>query len=305
MTERDDGVDWSALFHAEGSAADTPLHLRALADDDARAHVEGYSHLWSLVRGLDGRAWPATAPAARLVLGLLDDLSLWPDDPTMHDALLIWLHRFGALADLGDRAPAIRARVADRWTELREWTTAYLSVDSDAVVRTCMWEDGTGLGALVLEQATLACFDAVPEILVRTLPHLDSPRAHRRACAAAAVGALAQHPSLSPQRPALVDRLVSTARSAESPWALATIMIATGRLHGDTSPWLTHANMGVRSCAALAPELATDKRATEILLDWTRSPQAFDASFGDSASPPQLQHQDLLSQALEQRAGQT
>jgi hypothetical protein len=31
-------------------------------------------------------------------------------------------------------------------------------------------EDGTGLGELVLEQATLACFDAVPEILVRTLP---------------------------------------------------------------------------------------------------------------------------------------
>jgi hypothetical protein len=44
--DRTHDVDWSGLFHASGPASDTPRHLVALLGKDARASVDGYSHLW-------------------------------------------------------------------------------------------------------------------------------------------------------------------------------------------------------------------------------------------------------------------
>jgi hypothetical protein len=179
-------VDWSGLFHAVGPACDTPRHLAALLGDDAKAFVDGYSHLWSTTLRREGKAWPATAPTALLVAELLDNPLLGPDDPSLPDAMLAYLYAVGVAADLGDRAAEIRARVEDRARELRAWTDDYLSAGADGRAR--MWQDGTGLGGLVLDQAALACFDLVPTLLRRTLPHLASERAGRRTCAAAAVG---------------------------------------------------------------------------------------------------------------------
>ncbi|WP_046506169.1 hypothetical protein [Streptomyces odonnellii] len=106
--------------------------------------------------------------------------------------MLAYLYPIGVAADFGDRAAEIRARVKDRTPELRAWTAEYVSTDADGRAR--MWRDGTGLGELVLDQAALACFDLVPALLWRTLPHLASERARRRTCAAAAVGSLARSP---------------------------------------------------------------------------------------------------------------
>ncbi|MGI5254464.1 hypothetical protein [Actinacidiphila glaucinigra] len=50
-----------------------------------------------------------------------------------------------------------------------------MSTDADGRAR--MWRDGTGPGELVLDQAALACFDLVPVLLRRALPHLASERA--------------------------------------------------------------------------------------------------------------------------------
>lgn len=167
-----------------------------------------------------------------------------------------------------------------------------------------MWQDGTEVGELVLDQAALACFDLAPSLLLCVLPHLASERGNRRACAAAAVGALARHPSASSRRPALVERLTAVGRAADSPYGLATVLIAIGRLGGDTRPWLTSPHAGVRVCAALAPGLAGDDAANRTLLELTRSPHAFAESFGDMATPPQLRckpYQDLLTDELLRR----
>ncbi|WP_404962126.1 DUF4259 domain-containing protein [Streptomyces sp. 147326] len=259
VVDRTDDVDWSGLFHAFGPASDTPRHLAALLGDDAKALVDGYSHLWSTTLRREGKAWPSTAPTAWLVAELLDDPLSGPDDPSLPDAMLAYLHAVGVAADLGDRAAEIRARVENRAPELQAWTAYYLSADADARAR--MWRDGTELGELVLAQASLACFALVPSLLRRVLPHLASERGSRRACAAAAVGALARHPSASSQRPALLKQLTSMARAADSSHSLATILIAIGHLGGDTRPWLTDPHAGVRVCAAVAPGLGNDTAA--------------------------------------------
>ncbi|MFG2824485.1 hypothetical protein ACGFX4_34275 [Kitasatospora sp. NPDC048365] len=295
MVDHPDDVEWSRLFHGSGPACDTPRHLSALLGDDATTFVDGYSHLWSTTLRREGRAWPSTAPTALLVAELLDDSLLGADDPTLPDAMLAYLHAIGVAADLGDHAAVTRARVEHHAAELRAWTSDYLAADRDGRAR--MWQDGTGLGELVLDQAALACFDLVPTLLRRVLPHLASERPRRRACAAAAIGSLARHPSASAQRPALLEQLTSAARATESPHDLATMLIAVGDLGGDTRPWLTAPNAGVRGCAALAPGLSGDATADRVLLDLARSPRAFVDSFGDMAPPLQLQsrpHQDLL-----------
>lgn len=294
-----DDVDWSGLFHALGPASDTPRHLKALLGEDARAFVDGYSHLWSVTMRPDGRAWPATAPTALLVVELLDDPMLGPDDPSMRDAMLAYLYRVGVVADLGGEAAEIRNRAEARGLELRGWTAEYLSADAER--RAGMWEDGTGLGELVLDQAAVACFAVVPGVLERVTPRLDSARARHRVCAAAAVGTLAQHPSALAQRPALVQRLAEMAAVADSSYDLATILMAIGQLGGDTRPWLSNPHAGVRGCAALAPELAGDEAATRVLRELALFPRAFGESFGDMAPPLQFQakpYQDLLGRGL-------
>ncbi|MFE2531020.1 hypothetical protein [Streptomyces sp. NPDC059371] len=295
MVDRMDDVDWSGLFHAEGRASDTPRRLAALLGDDADAFVDGYTHLWSTTLRREGKAWPATAPTALLVAELLDNPLLGPDDPSMQDAMLAYLYAVGVAADLGERAPEVRARGEGRAAELRAWTDAYLAADADARAR--MWRDGTGRGELVLDRAALACFDLVPTLLRPTLPHLASERLQRRTCAAVAVGSLAGHPSASAQRPALLDRLTSMARAAESAYEVATLLIAIGRLGGDTRPWLTDPHTGVRVCAALAPGLTGDDTAERIRSELRDTPSAFGESFGDMAPPLQFQfnpYQDLL-----------
>ena len=161
-----------------------------------------------------------------------------------------------------------------------------------------------GLGDVVLDQARLACFDAVPAILPRVLPHLASARPKRRACAAAAIGELARHPSAAKQRPALIGKLVSAAARAETAYDLASVVIAIGRLGGDTRTWLGDPRPGIHGSAALAPALVEDQRATDILIEMSRSPETFTASFGDSAPPHHFMigpPRDLFAEALQGR----
>ncbi|MFE3168396.1 hypothetical protein [Streptomyces sp. NPDC059224] len=300
VDDRTHDVDWSGLFHASGPASDTPRHLAALLGEDVRASVDGYSHLWSATLRREGKAWPATAPTAMLVADLLDNPLLGLDDPSLPDAMLAYLYGVGAAADLGDQATEIRARVQDRAPELRGWTVEYVAADADGRAR--MWQDGTGLGELVLDQAALACFDVVPVLLQRALPYLASERARRRTCAAAAVGVLARHPAASAQRSELLKQLTSMALVADSSHDLATMVIAIGHLGGDTRPWLTDPHAGIRVCAALAPDRAANDTAEHVLMELERSPQAFNKSFGDMAPPLQLQFQSLQDLLAGRRA---
>lgn len=306
MTEHLDAVDWASLFHAEGSAADTPERLRAMLNGedktDLTAWFGGHIHLQQVLPP-KGKAWPATAPAALLVTDLLDDPRL---DAALGWTLLSHLRNFALAADLGDGEPAMRSRVRRRAPEIDAWTKACLA--ADAAGRERLWAEDGGLGGLVLDQARLACFDAVPEVLNRVLPHLSGGDVRNRAAAASAVGVLARHPSATARRPTLMVQLASMAGDtsvAESSHAVATILIALGLLGGDTRPWLADPDPGVRGCAALAPGLAGDVAATEVLVQLSRAPRAFGVSFGDRLPPPQAlqvrRFSGLLTDALLER----
>ncbi|MFD9125709.1 hypothetical protein [Kitasatospora sp. NPDC059571] len=214
MAERTEDVGWSGLFDALGPATDTPWQLEALLGDDAGAFVGGYAHLWSTTLRRDGRAWPATAPTALLVVDLLDDPLLGPDDPALADAMLVYLYAVAVAADLGDRA-----------------------ADPDP---------GGG-------------------------PYAGS---------------------------AELDGRLPVGRAADSPYDLATILIAIGHRGGDTRTWLGHPHAGVRGSAAPAPARGGDDGAAQVLQRLAQSPHAFRTSFGDLAPPLQFQfepHQNLLT----------
>lgn len=219
--------------------------------------------------------------------------------------MLAYLQTVGAAADLGDRESGIRADVECRAAQLATWTAAYLAAEPEE--RVLMWMDATELGGGVLDQARLACFDAVPVILPRVLPYLGSACPRRRACAAAAVGELARHPSAAQQRPARIRELESVAARADTTYDLASVVIAIGRLGGDTRAWLEDPRPGVYGCAALALALAEDPRATAFLIEISRSPEVFTASFGDMAPPHHFMispQRDLFAEALQGRVRQ-
>lgn len=61
---------WAELFHAYGPSTDTPAHLFALVAGPAAARREGLAHLSSAILH-QGTPWPATAPVAEVLVGLL------------------------------------------------------------------------------------------------------------------------------------------------------------------------------------------------------------------------------------------
>ncbi len=98
MLERLHNVDWSALTHAYGPAADVPELIRALAGADRQARKDAY---WELYGNIfhQGTRYPATAPAVPFLLELLAD----PATPDRHELLLLLTHlvcgQFGVAAD--------------------------------------------------------------------------------------------------------------------------------------------------------------------------------------------------------------
>ncbi|MCM2417704.1 hypothetical protein [Streptomyces sp. RKAG293] len=261
-----DAFDCSRFTHARGPATDTPGHLRALLGDDARAFVAGYSHLWSETLRPDGGAWSVTAPVALVVTEFLDDPRLGPDDPSMRDAMLAYLHRVAVVGDLGEDAEMFRAR----------------GEQSEA----------------------LACYDRAPEILAKVLPHLQADRSRQRICAAAAVGRLARHPSAATLRHALIEQIEEMTALAECPYDRATLVFAIGDLGGVPRHWLNDPIPAVRGSAALAATLADDEASTSVLLALSRSPRAFGESLGGMAVPLQFMvppYPDLIAEVLVQR----
>lgn len=84
-------TNWSRLYHAYGSAEDTPKHLRALLGDDERSIAHAVDHL-IVATTHQGSYYPAADPAVLFVIAALDEL-----DPqsvfyeTLRSDLLKWL----------------------------------------------------------------------------------------------------------------------------------------------------------------------------------------------------------------------
>ncbi|ORT54028.1 hypothetical protein [Streptomyces sp. CB03238] len=102
------GVAWDRLFHAYGTATDTPAHLRGLLTEDEQAISAASEHLWSAILH-QGTVWPATAPAAKIVARMLTR-------PALREGALVFLRQVAVASYLGDQADELRsvAYPADR-----------------------------------------------------------------------------------------------------------------------------------------------------------------------------------------------
>jgi hypothetical protein len=294
-------TDWSALEHAYSQASETPFHLLALVGNDASARVQAVAHLDAAISH-QGTPCSATAPAARVVARLLsdprtaepvEDVFAWAPEPRpLRLALLDFLAgvadacRFDiphqellAIAYPPDRDEAELQRIdRDRraaMAELGPDVATRLLVDKVEPPRglRAAWEDEQ-YGKAMAARNLLACRQITGELLELVTPLLDDADEQLRAHALRMVVAVRADPARAGAVPALVQRLETVAAASPSMRERATVAIMLGRLGAQPSGLLTDAHPAVRACAALAPAMAADPRATrELSPPWpTRRP---------------------------------
>ncbi|MFC8917508.1 hypothetical protein ACFT5C_17225 [Streptomyces sp. NPDC057116] len=263
------GVAWDGLFHAYGTATDTPAHLRGLLGGDEAEVSAAFGHLWSAILH-QGTVWPATAPAVRAVASALTR-------PAPREGALAFLRAVAVATDLGDHADGLRAEAYPEDPEARAaidaWVAAYAAADEDDQVD--MWDDGTG--DLVLTRAALDCYDAFPDLLAPVAGFLGDPDPAVRTAAWSVATVLARHPAAVPSAADLRGRLERLAGAAGGAEERASLVLDLGDLGGAPRAWLADPHPVVRGAAALAPALAEDPGALDVLVALARSPHAFDA----------------------------
>ncbi|GAA0592877.1 HEAT repeat domain-containing protein [Streptomyces crystallinus] len=246
-------TDWSALEHAYGPASDTPFQLLALLSDDIEARSAAVGHLDSAILH-QGSVYSATGPAARVVAAMLKDpLTMEPvEDVVPWDDAVPRPVRL----DLVD----FLARVADS-CRFDDTDDAALSAAMSAAVR-----DGEVLQARNARDL-LACRAAAPELLDALTPVFDDPDGHIQVKALEAAVRLSDHEDLAGFRRAIGDRLDRVAVDSCDPRSRAAAARLLGMLGARPLALLHDAHPGVRACAALAPALADEPRATRAILD--------------------------------------
>ncbi|WP_344088828.1 hypothetical protein [Luedemannella helvata] len=180
------------------------------------------------------------------------------DDATLRYAALWFLRDVAGAALAGvDRAMASRRDDPD----VRRWLAAYLR-ESRSVLE---WTDADAPGEVLLAAARTDCFDLLPDVFAAVEPLLADPAAQVRIGTAAATSMLSRHPDLVAHRPQLLAYHLAQC-SSDDPYHRASMLLGVGELDGTPRQWLRDPHPGVRICAALAPALADDPEAIEILL---------------------------------------
>ncbi|MFC5288265.1 hypothetical protein ACFPM7_14490 [Actinokineospora guangxiensis] len=234
-------IDWNGLSHAYDKAADTPGHLATLLDADAAVRARAMGHLWSAILH-QGTVYPATAPAARVVAGLLADerAELELDGAPIRIALLRFL---GEVAESTSYAPVEldTACPPGREDELRgvtagDWEDEEEGVDFSDVLFEVMWS-----------RAVAACRDSVGDLLAAVTPWLADPGCGR----AARYAAVRLHKAGDVPTESITEHLRDVAVSGAPATERAEAVLALGDLQADTSGYLHDAEQVVRVCAAL------------------------------------------------------
>src|SRR5947207_9455745 len=75
-------------------------------------------------------------------------------------------------------------------------------------------------------------------------------------------------------------------------YELGASLLDLGANGGQQREWLTDEHPGVRGCVALAPALADDPQAWQVLAELCLAPRAFDRALGHGLDPasPALRH---------------
>ncbi|MFX0573707.1 hypothetical protein [Nocardia nepalensis] len=277
-------VDWAALEHAYGSAEDAPAYLLALLDGERDAGVAAVGYLDSALLH-QGSLYSATAPFVAIMAELLphqhacqveDTRAGVREPPTVLQTLLAYLAIFAEVCNFAitdeevhdlahpDEATAEQIRRVEVGPSQDE------EFDWDAFDK-----------ALAHEWAlqAIACRAVVPGVITAIAPLLDDPHPPTRLAALTATVHLMAHPACADDLVALVDRLDTIAPTWSDPAERATVARLSGIYGGRPELLLDDPDVGVRGCAALAPALSDDPRATHELLTALQNPQSIDEWF--------------------------
>lgn len=258
---------WDRLFHAYGTAEDTPGHLAALRGTDPAAVKAALTHLDSAILHQD-TVWTATPPVVVEVV----DLVTAPQGHLELAALVRWLGWvMDAVRDLDVGPEPIP--VPDE-AEVEAFLAANAEEHDSA------W--GMPVLDLLMRQAVVDVRALAPRIAEAVVPLLDHADDEVRHEALSALGSAAGLVPATDRQP-LQQHLTALVSGSDNRDEKAARLLALGAADGNTSPWLTDPDPAVRACAALGDPSPT---ATAVLLDVLRDPSGCDAWF--DRRPPQL-----------------
>lgn len=156
---------WAELFHAYGPAIDTPAHLFALVAGTAREREDALAHLTSAILH-QGTPWPATAPVAEVLVGLLraGHLRAVHDDISRFLADIIEVSEQVAAAT----APLAELEAQARNPDLDAWiaeTAPLWGTDQEAAEEEyeALFDDDA-LASALLARAYLGCVRVAPAL---------------------------------------------------------------------------------------------------------------------------------------------
>lgn len=256
-------VRWDHLFHAYGLATDTPAQLAALTAEAGAADPLGHLHGAVLHQGT---IYSATAPAARVVAGLLSSI----DDAEVRANLLGWLADVADSLEWFEAEEEIPQHTGAEWAEFHR----QLNEDDDSV-----W--ASPLAGVAMMQAAAELRAMAPEVLAAVLACQDDQRPvvqQQVLHAASKWGALlgestAHEAALQAGRDGLAR---ATSRDER-----AVAALALGQLGADLGWLLDDPDEAVRACAAL---FVPTPAATAILIEALTQPAAIDDWFTEKPS---------------------
>ncbi|MDB6173171.1 MAG: hypothetical protein JWL59_2482 [Chthoniobacteraceae bacterium] len=244
-------TEWSRLQHAYGHATDTPKHLRALLEKDAEARKEAIFHLWSAVIH-QGTPWTATAPTAAVVAGLLSDERIDRGDRAN---LLSFLVSVAEVAAQPDPAEELVLQAVVDIGSLPGADNEEAIYQSDEEMDACY------------ARAILGCIQVAPLLLRTMLRELDDSNAAVRMRAAMGAVVLMRVNSLGNRTGEIKSRLLSMAQATHNNDERGALLLSMGELGFSPIDYLADPSGAVRMCAALAPGLAENPAAIDVLIE--------------------------------------
>lgn len=246
-------TDWPRLSHAYGPATDTPGHLRRLFEDDENRWGEAIGHLCGAVTH-QSSIYPATAPAALVVAGLLGDPRLARPLPGRGDgrrSIRAWLIGFLAAVAEGAEPDLTREELLDAF-----------GAPGDDSADPSSWDPESR----AYFQAIIACRDIAPALLDPVLERLRDEDLHVRVEAAGTAAALSRVPTLESRRGEIIERLEWIARIGDEYYERASVLLELGALGAVDRAFLDDEHPGIRLCAAIAANLSDDPDATREIM---------------------------------------
>lgn len=276
-----DSLDWSRLSHAYGPATDTPVQLKNLLSDDADARETALEYFVGAVLHQE-TIYSATAPAAVAVSRLVADprtltpvshfTDLGQPPRLLRESLLDFLATFAESAGYeraGVSYGSLAARQSDQVEHVVEclWRGDFKVPASDEV---------RDRASDVYEaRAVLQARGVLAEIAPRVVAQMTASDPRVRQSAANAAAKIAKAMNNSDFAGGILSTLETIAATAD-PRDRASLVMSIGELGGDPGAFLDDPEFVVRACAALAPQLANNAKATAVILQAVESPNEID-----------------------------